>query len=235
MPIPKNIYQSWHTKTLHPNVQKNIIDVLKAQNPDYTHEIYTDEEIDKFVQENYDGEILECYNKLNIIVAKVDFWRYLILYKNGGIYLDIDSSINKPIHTFLNEDDDALITREGNRLFYPQWAMFFSKNHPILKKTIELVIDNIKNKRHVHDIHKMTGPTVFTRAVNIISNGKDVISNCGFYGNKDGVYEVEDKKYRISGVDFNGNLSFLHRFWKVSRGGKVHWVDQQKKKSALKE
>ena len=35
--------------------------------------------------------------------------------------------------------------------------------------------------------------------------------------------------------DFNGNLSFLHRFWKLSRGGKEHWVEQQKKKPILKE
>ena len=51
MKIPKNIYQSWHEKTLHPRVQKDIIDVMKAQNPDYTHEIYTDDEMDKFVHD----------------------------------------------------------------------------------------------------------------------------------------------------------------------------------------
>ena len=235
MPIPKHIYQSWHTKTLHPNIQNHIINTLKENNPEYTHEIYTDEEIDRFVQENYEGEILECYNKLNIIVAKVDFWRYLILYKKGGIYLDIDSCINKPIDSFITHDDDAYITREGNKLFYAQWALFFSKEHPILKKTIELVVDNIKNNRYPHDIHKMTGPTVFTRAINIVSNGKDIVSNCTFYGNKDGVYESHGKKYRISGKDFNGNLNFLHRFWKLSRGGKEHWVQQQKKKPILKE
>ena len=102
-----------------------------------------------------------------------------------------------------------------------------------MKKTIELVIDNIKNNRHPHDIHKMTGPTVFTRAVNIVSNGKDIVSNCTFYGNKDGTYDVEGRKYRIFGKDFAGNLSFLHRFWKASRGGKMHWVDQQKKRPIL--
>ena len=58
-------------------------------------------------------------------------------------------------------------------------------------KTIELVVDNIKNNRYPHDIHKMTGPTVFTRAVNVVSNGKDIVSNCTFYGNKDGIYDVE--------------------------------------------
>ena len=234
MKIPKHIYQSWHSKEVHPNVQKKVIDVMKANNPEYTHEIYTDNEIDKYVHDNYDGEIVECYDKIDIIVAKVDFWRYLILYKQGGIYLDIDSSINKPIKSFISENDEALITREGGDKFYAQWGLFFSKEHPILKKTIELVVDNIKNNRHPHDIHKMTGPTVFTRAINIVANGKDMISNCMFYGNKDGTYEVDGKSYRIFGKDFNGNLSFLHRYWKDSRGKKVHWVNQQKKRPILK-
>ena len=101
MKIPKHIYQSWHSKEVHPNVQKKVIDVMKANNPEYTHEIYTDDEIDKYVHDNYDGEIVECYDKIDIIVAKVDFWRYLILYKQGGIYLDIDSSINTVSYTHL--------------------------------------------------------------------------------------------------------------------------------------
>ena len=234
MVIPKNIYQSWHTKKLHSKVQEHVIEVLKKNNPDYTHEIYTDEEIDKYVHDNFDGEIVECYDKIDIIVAKVDFWRYLILYKQGGIYLDIDSSINKPIKDFIKEDDEAFITRESGDKFYAQWALFFAKEHPIMKKTIELVVDNIKNNRHPHDIHKMTGPTVFTRAVNVVSNGIDIVSNCTFYGNKDGTYEVEGRKYRIFGKDYGGNLSFLHKFWKASRGGKVHWVDQQKRRPILK-
>ena len=29
MLIPKNIYQSWHTKKLHQKVQEHVIDVLK--------------------------------------------------------------------------------------------------------------------------------------------------------------------------------------------------------------
>ena len=234
MKIPKNIYQSWHEKTLHPRVQKDIIDVMKAQNPDYTHEIYTDDEMDKFVHDNYDGEIVECYDRIDIIVAKVDFWRYLILYKKGGIYLDIDSCFNCPIKDIINENDEALITREGNKSFYAQWALFFSKEHPIMKKTIELVVKNIKNNQHIHDIHKMTGPTVFTRAINIVANGRDIVSNSCFYGSKDGSYDIEGKQYRISGVDYNKKLSFLHKHWKVSRGKKEHWTIQQKKRPALK-
>ena len=138
MVIPKNIYQSWHTKKMHSKVQEHVIDVLKKNNPDYTHEIYTDEEIDKYVHDNFDGEIVECYDKIDIIVAKVDFWRYLILYNQGGIYLDIDSSINKPIKDFIKEDDEAFITRESGDKFYAQWALFFAKEHPIMLSLIHI-------------------------------------------------------------------------------------------------
>jgi len=100
-------------------------------NPSYDHHIFTDKEIDKFVKKNYDKGIVECYNKLNIIVAKVDFWRYLLLYKYGGIYLDMDSTILKPLDELINNHDEAIITAEGNPNLYVQWALIFSKNHPI--------------------------------------------------------------------------------------------------------
>ena len=90
--------------------------------------------MDKFVNDNFKGEIADCYNKLNIIVAKVDFWRYLVLYKYGGVYLDMDSSIERPLHELINDEDEAIITAEGNPHLYVQWALIFSKHHPILKK-----------------------------------------------------------------------------------------------------
>ena len=60
--IEKNIFQSWYTKDLHPEFQKKI-DQLKQINPDYTYNLYTDEDMDTFVNEHYKGEISECYNR----------------------------------------------------------------------------------------------------------------------------------------------------------------------------
>lgn len=74
-------------KKLHPSVQKKINN-FKQLNPEYTYHLYDDKDMDDFVNEHFNGEIAECYNKLNIIVAKVDFWRYLVVYKYGGIYLE---------------------------------------------------------------------------------------------------------------------------------------------------
>lgn len=66
--------------------------------------------MDRFVNTHFTGIIADSYNRLNIIVAKVDFWRYLVLYKYGGVYLDMDSSIDVPLDTLINEEDEAIIT-----------------------------------------------------------------------------------------------------------------------------
>ncbi|WP_435524992.1 glycosyltransferase [Chryseobacterium indoltheticum] len=51
-------------------------------------------------------------------MPKQIFFRYAILYKKGGVYLDVDSGINKPIKKFIREDDVALVTDEIPQTYY---------------------------------------------------------------------------------------------------------------------
>jgi len=162
--IPKNIFQSWITKDLHPEIQKRVDRMLEL-NPTYKHEIYTDTEIAEFVNTNYPGKISECFNRLTIPVAKVDFWRYLVLYKHGGVYLDLDSSINVSLDNLIRDEDQAIVTAETNPNTYVQWALIFNKEHPILKEVIDLIVDNIENNSYPNDILNMTGPQVYSRGV----------------------------------------------------------------------
>ena len=145
--IPKNIFQSWYTKKL-PLFIENKINIMLKMNPTYNYKLYIDEEIDSFVNDNFPGEIADCYNKLNIIVAKVDFWRYLILYKYGGVYLDMDSHISVPLNKIIRDEDQAIITAEKNPNLFAHWALFFNKKHPILKQLIELIVFNINTNKH---------------------------------------------------------------------------------------
>ena len=95
---------------------------------------------------------------------------YLILYKYGGIYLDIDSKINIDLEKMIEEHDEAILTAETNEGLFVQWALFFSKEHPILEKTIENVTKNIETKRYPNDIVNTTGPGVFTTSLLEIHN-----------------------------------------------------------------
>ena len=78
--IPKILYQTWDTNMHNKKIQERL-DIMKDKYSGYEYKFFLDNDLDDFVHEHFDGDILECYQKLNIIVAKVDFWRYLILYK----------------------------------------------------------------------------------------------------------------------------------------------------------
>jgi mannosyltransferase OCH1-like enzyme len=234
--IEKNIFQSWYTKNLHPLVEQKI-NTFKNLNPDYTYNLYTDNDMDIFVNENFKGEIADCYNKLNIIVAKVDFWRYLILYKYGGVYLDMDSSINYSLNELIKYDDEAIITAEGNPELYVQWALIFKKNHQILKKVIELIIYNIKNNSYPNDIHKMTGPTVYSLAINNTHKelfNNEIINHKLINQNTDITYKSKDVSYRLYGIDYNKYFTFKHDANNFLYNNKKHWRVEEKEKVLLK-
>jgi mannosyltransferase OCH1-like enzyme len=232
--IEKNIFQSWYTANLHPLLQMKI-DSFKRMNPEYRYHFYNDDDIDNFVNEHFKGEIAECYNKLNIIVAKVDFWRYLVLYKYGGVYLDMDSSIEQPLRHLINDDDEAIITAEGNPNLYVQWALIFSKEHPILKRTIELIVGNIKHNHYPDNIHETTGPGVYSKAINEIhvERFKKKINHGSIDKNTDIIYKSKITSYRLYGIDYNAFFCFKHQFTNLLYNGKKHWRQEEKEKSLL--
>jgi mannosyltransferase OCH1-like enzyme len=224
--IPKNIFQTWCTKDLPPEIE-NIIDKMKKLNPDYKYHLYTDDEMDAFVKENYPGEIYDCYSKINFIVAKADFWRYLVLYKYGGVYLDMDSSIDVRLDDFIKNDESAILSLENGRETFTQWVLIFDLQHPILKRTIEFVVDNIKHNRYPLDILHMTGPFCFTRAVQSIHEE--------FFGSplniKTITYDTDIKytwcsySYRIFSNDYRPNFTFKHEHSHLLYNNKPHWSD----------
>lgn len=244
--IEKNIFQSWHTHELHPAVKAKI-DSMKELNPEYTYHLYTDEDMYNFVNTHFQGDVANCYNQLNIIVAKVDFWRYLVLYKYGGVYLDMDASIERPLRELIRDEDEAIITAEGNPDLYVQWALIFSKEHPILSKTIELIVDNIRNNRFPNDILKMTGPSVYTRAVNEyhaeITNGGTLKHNyMNDYtditfmppANKSHDTRIEyPKSYRLYGIDYKGYFLCKSNVWEFLYIDKTHWRQEVTEKELL--
>ena len=165
MAIPKIIHQTFKTAKL-PFLTKWHINRLKKRNPDYQYEFYDDERIYKFLSEEYNPEVLAAYNRLNIGAAKADFFRYAVLYKKGGVYLDIDCSVNSRLDEFITDNDQAILSPEKNPAIYVQWAMIYEPGHPFLKRTLEMVMDNIAKNSHPHDVHRMTGPFVYTNAIN---------------------------------------------------------------------
>ena len=209
MSIPKVIYQTFKTNKL-PFITRWHINRFRKRNPDYQYEFYDDDRIAKFFKEEFNEDVLAAYQKLNIGAAKADMFRYAILYKKGGIYLDIDSGIKGRLHEFINPDDTAIITQEGHPEFYAQWALVYDAEHPFLKKTLEMVVENIISNCHPNNVHAMTGPTVYTKAINECLRENPLIP------------------YRILGKDYEGHLVVKYRFGKAFLYKKgEHWKKKQ--------
>ncbi|MBB93269.1 MAG: mannosyltransferase [Rhodobacteraceae bacterium] len=64
-----------------------------------------------WVNAEFPGEIADTYNRLKIGAAKADYWRVLMLMKNGGVYLDADANFVWPPSSSIRADEDELFLR----------------------------------------------------------------------------------------------------------------------------
>lgn len=189
--IPRILHQTFHSKILPQVIQKNI-DKIKVMNPEWEYRFYDDEDIVDFIKKNYDPQIINYFNRINPIygAAKADLFRYLLMYKCGGVYIDIKSSLRKPLNDILKEDDRYLLSGwkdnetpqfdgwgvhavVNNVVFeeYQQWYIVAAPGHPFLKAVIENVLRNIENYiPSLHGVGKpgvlnVTGPVAYTLAI----------------------------------------------------------------------
>ena len=44
-------------------------------------------------------------------------------------------------------------------------GIIFQKEHPILMRTVELIVDNIEKGLYKNDIEKLTGPKIYAKSI----------------------------------------------------------------------
>jgi mannosyltransferase OCH1-like enzyme len=217
MPIPKIIHQTFKTAQL-PFLTRWHIARFRRKNPDYAYEFYDDARIDHFILSEFGQDVFSLYKKINIGAAKADFFRYAVLLKKGGVYLDIDCHVKDALDHFVSPDDSALLSLEKDPKFYVQWALFYEAGHPFLQKTLEMIYENIRQNKFPHDVHKMTGPAVYTLAINECLKENPTIS------------------YRIYGIEYAPHLRDKYKLAKffLYKNKSNHWKKLQVTSSVLK-
>jgi mannosyltransferase OCH1-like enzyme len=154
--IPTNIFQTWHTKYLPPLMQKAVQQV-KLFNPRFNHYLFDDNDCREFIRNNFNGEILNTYDRLIPGAYKADLWRYCVLYKLGGIYLDIKlSCINGFRLIELTENEHFVKDRPINAIFNS--LMVCKKDNPYLLRAIYKIVENVNNKFYGSSPLSPTGP-----------------------------------------------------------------------------
>lgn len=156
MSINNNIFQTWHSKKL-PKLMFLAILQIKKTNLRFNYYLFDDNDCRKFIKTHFDNKVLNAYDKLIPGAYEADLWRYCVLYKMGGIYLDIKYI---PINNFKFRN---LLNREywvtdidGNGIYND--LMICREGNPILLNAINRIIDNVKNKYYGSSCLELTGP-----------------------------------------------------------------------------
>lgn len=162
--IPLKVYMTWYTKDLPPKMAQNL-ERLKSENPQFEFIIYDDIDCINFLKENFEEEVLWAFNKLVPGAYKADLWRLCILYKFGGYYLDIkEKCLNGFKLIELSELEHFVYDRPSNHILNA--LMVCKAENEFLKKCIEEIIKNVKNKYYGPGCLWPTGPGLLGKVAN---------------------------------------------------------------------
>lgn len=161
--IPRNIFQTWVTKTL-PTYMGINVDLLKKFNPEFKHHIFDDNDCYEFIRDNFDPDVLEAFVNLIPGAYKADLWRYCVLYIHGGIYLDIKFKCShgfKLINLLKNEsfclDRDGFWKDKKSFGIYNA-VMVCKPQNKFLLRCIEQIVKNVNSNYYGHNSLYPTGP-----------------------------------------------------------------------------
>ena len=102
--IPRIIWQTNFTDKFTLPVYFNYW-VNRHMSPTYEHRFVSTEARAEFIKENYPQDIYDAYSRIQIGAAQADFWRVLVLYKYGGVYLDIDATTVVSLDKLIKPED----------------------------------------------------------------------------------------------------------------------------------
>jgi mannosyltransferase OCH1-like enzyme len=154
--IPANIFQTWHSKKL-PKSMFLAVSKIKKVNPRFNYYLFDDNDCRKFIKKHFCSDILNAYDSLIPGAYKADLWRYCVLYKVGGIYLDIKYI---PINNFkfINLLDKEYWVTDSDRNGIYNALMVCKSGNQILLNAINKIVENVKNKYYGNSFLEPTGP-----------------------------------------------------------------------------
>lgn len=145
--VPLNIFQCYNKKLLeNENIYQNI-KTIKDYNPEFNYFSFDENnDCDKFIFDNYPDYVHQAYKNLIPLEYKNDLWKYCILYKYGGIYIDVKFYCKFKL---INLIDNNYFTGEydyyNNKLLINTGFIITKPNNPVFLRAINNIINNIKD------------------------------------------------------------------------------------------
>lgn len=165
---------------------------LRAANPEWEFRLLDGDAVERFVADAYGSAMLDRYRRIGPAydVARADLARYLLLYRLGGVYLDLKSTADRPLDAVVRSEDRFILSQWRNQRgqehftwgLHPglddvaggalqQWFVASAPGHPFLAAVIREVSNRIDRYDPWRDgvggsgVFAVTGPVAYTRAI----------------------------------------------------------------------
>lgn len=159
--IPLNIFQTWSTKKLPLRMLNNIMS-MKNSNPEFNYYFFDDNDCEAFIEKNFPPDVLQSFRSLIPGAYKADLWRYCVLYKLGGIYIDVKYHLLRPFRLIhLTKQEHWVLDADNNGVYNA--LMVCKPGNPILLKAIEDIVQNVKNRFYGTSCLEPTGPLLLSK------------------------------------------------------------------------
>ena len=142
--LPKQIWRCTH-------LNKQIIpdNLNKFSDGFVVHPPFNDEKCLQFLEEFFDKEVSQAFKLLKKGAHRADLWRYAVLYKKGGIYMDIKSYPTVSLKTIAQLIDNQpnftwLAVMNGWKDHIYNGIIATPPNNPIILQCIQHIVANVK-------------------------------------------------------------------------------------------
>jgi len=197
--IPFKIHQTYKTHNMDIQYYQSCM-INRYMNLEYEYFFYDDIMVSDYIKKNY-PEYINLYNSIIPGAYKADLFRYMVLYKDGGVYLDCKSSTIIPLRMFIPKDIGFVSFLDRTPVTIQISFIASVAGHPLLKKCIDKAFHNIKNKLYGESSLDITGPRLCGRALNELLNNKEKKIDIGYYKNIDvliiGTMKIDEDGYDI--------------------------------------
>jgi len=153
--IPKIVHLIWVGPLEPPPVISQCLASIQEHLPDWDYKLWTDSDIPGLHLTNQ-----KYYNEETCYGAKADILRYELLEKFGGVYLDIDVVLIKPLDYLhhMYEFYTSMAPSNMNDVM-ANCIIACTPGHPLIRACV----DNIKYHRHHDHLLHRTGPRYFEK------------------------------------------------------------------------
>jgi mannosyltransferase OCH1-like enzyme len=151
-----------------PKFHNICVEQIKKLYPDEEYKIYSGEELEAIIKNNFNDDVYTAYKKLKPYACKSDLARLCLLYLYGGLYIDLNIYFINTIPDL--EKLEFFAFRDFSERSKQSWAvqngiMYSLPNSKVLKNSIDLIVNHCKEEYYGIYCVDVSATTVLGRGI----------------------------------------------------------------------